>query len=49
VSIGPYWLTDVEQLGALLAAIQPGDPVDVGFRRERRDLLYEQETRLYAR
>ncbi len=49
VTMGPYWLTDVDQAGALLSAIGPGDPVDVGFRRERGDMLYDWEARLHAR
>ena len=49
VSMGSYWLIGVEQLGALLTGVQPGDVMDVGFRREQRSRLYDLETRLYAR
>ncbi len=49
VSMGRYWLTDVEQLGALLAEVLPRDPIDVGFRREQRGSLIDLEGRLYAR
>lgn len=49
VSMGPYWLTDVNQVGTLLSNIGPGDPVDIGFRREYRGRLYDGEARLYAR
>jgi S1-C subfamily serine protease len=49
VSMGPYWLNDVDHVGALLDGIAEGDPVDVGFRRERRGRLTDWEGRLYAR
>lgn len=49
VSMGPYWLTGVEQMGSLLAEVRTGDPIDVSFRREQRGLIYERESRLYAR
>lgn len=49
VSMGKNWLTDVSHIGALLADIQSGDAVNVGFRRAIQGRLYEGEARLYAR
>jgi serine protease Do len=49
VSIGASWLTDLRQLGTLLALAQPGDAVDVGFRRVGGGELTEWEGRLYVR
>jgi hypothetical protein len=49
VSMGAYWLTGVGQVGALLADIEAGDPIDVGFRRSSQGRLYHGEVRLYAR
>ncbi len=49
VSMGPHWLTDVNHVGTLLDIADPGDLVDVGFRRERRGRLYDGEVHLHAR
>jgi serine protease Do len=49
ISLGSYWLTDVDQLGSLLGQVETGDPVDVGFRRVGRGQLTEWEGRLYVR
>ncbi len=49
VSMGPYWVTNVNQVGTLLSHVGPDTPIDVGFRREHRGRLYEGETRLHAR
>ena len=49
VSMGSHWLMDVEHVGTLLAGVEVGDPIDVGFRRESRGRLFDGETRLDAR
>ncbi len=49
VSMGRYWLENVDHLGTLLAEVGPKDPIDIGFRREQRGSLYDWEGRLYAR
>jgi serine protease Do len=49
VTLGRYWLNDVDQLGALLADVEPRDPIDVGFRREQRGSLVNLDGRLHAR
>lgn len=49
VSIGPNWLQDVEQMGAVLSALRPTEPVQLGFRREHRGRLYDWEGRIYVR
>ncbi len=49
VSLGRYWLTDVDDLGTLLAEARSGQLVDIGFRRFASGRLYDGETRLYAR
>ncbi|UCC30326.1 MAG: trypsin-like peptidase domain-containing protein [Phycisphaerales bacterium] len=49
VSMGRYWLTDVDHVGTLLVGVGAGDPVEIGFRRERHGQLYDGEARLYAR
>lgn len=49
VSIGPNWLQNVEQMGAVLSAVRPSEPVQLGFRREHRGRLYDWEGRIYVR
>jgi len=49
VAMGTYSLNDVDMMGQLLAQVRQGDAIDVRFRRERRDMLYETEVSLYAR
>ncbi|MBI4718120.1 MAG: trypsin-like peptidase domain-containing protein [Planctomycetes bacterium] len=49
VSFGRYWLTDISQMSALLAEVEQGTAVDVGFRRAVQGRLLEGETRLYIR
>jgi len=49
VSMGQYWLRDVDQVGALLAHVHTGDPVDLGIRRMVRRSIYGGEVRLRAR
>lgn len=49
VSLGSYWVMDVDQVGALLAEVRTGDPVEVGFRRALRARLYRGEARVDAR
>jgi serine protease Do len=49
VSMGPHRLADVEHVGSLLTNLHQGDPVDVEFWRERRNVIYGLEARLYAR
>lgn len=36
-------MTNVEHLGTVLADVAPDDPIDIGFRRERRGRLYDGE------
>ena len=49
VTLGPCHLADVEHVGSLLANLQPGDPVELEFWRERQGALYSWDARLYAR
>ena len=49
VSMGPHWLTDVDHVGTLLANTKAGDPVDIGFRRQRQGRLYDGEVHLHAK
>ncbi|MEK6677387.1 MAG: PDZ domain-containing protein, partial [Planctomycetota bacterium] len=49
VSMGPYWIAGVEQVGALLSGVRPGDRVDVGVRRQVQGMLVDDEARLFAR
>ncbi len=49
VSMGQYWLVDVNQVGRLLSQAESGDPIDIGIRRKVRGRLYGGEVRLYAR
>jgi serine protease Do len=49
ITLGRNWMSDVDQLGAALAAVEPGMAVSIGFRREHRGRLYDWETRVYAR
>ena len=49
VSMGPYFLDNVDHVGTLLEGLESGDRVDVGFRRWYRRGLFESHVRLYAR
>jgi len=49
VSMGKHWLIDVNHVGALLAGIEAGDPIDVGVRRTVRGRLVDGEVRVHAR
>ena len=49
VSLGPYWLTDCDMLGQLLAQLGSGDAIEARLRRVIRSDLYEYEVVFYAR
>ena len=49
ITMGRFWLRDVDQVGALLTHAESGEPIDLSFRREVRRGLYEFEVRVYAR
>ena len=49
VSLGPYWLTDTDMLGQLLAQVGTGDGIEARLRRVLRSDLYEYEVVFYAR
>ena len=49
ITLGPNWMSDVEQMGAVLSGVQPGSALGIGFRREHRGRLYDWEARLYVR
>jgi serine protease Do len=47
--LGPYRVTDLDQVGVLLRGVREGDPIDVTTYRVTRRGLLELEARLYAR
>lgn len=49
ITIGPYEIREVDDVGAILADAEQGDPVDVVFRGERGREIVEGRARLYAR
>lgn len=49
VSMGRYWITDIDQVGSLLTGISQGAAVDVGIRRLARGGILDGEVRVYAR
>jgi S1-C subfamily serine protease len=49
ISVGSYWLSNLDQLGSLLSQAESGAVVDMGFRRIHRNQLIESEGRLYVR
>ncbi len=49
MTIGPSEIRDVDDVGAILAESEQGDPVDVVFRGERGRDIVEGRARLYAR
>lgn len=49
VSVGRYWLANVDHLGTLLTELPRGEPIEIGLLRERRGVVYSGEVRIRAR